>query len=97
MTVSPAVSDGQSQNEIASKTDSANSLSVQESAGMQRLLIMTTIVVGAVLGLLLVLFVYLRLEHISRGFYSSRLQMVAIVCALAVLALSYFVYLKLIP
>lgn len=47
---------------------------------------------GTFLALLAVLFGYLRLDHATRGFYSGRLQLLAGISAVAILAVCYFLW-----
>ncbi len=47
---------------------------------------------GGILVLLGLLFSYLRLDHATRGFYGGRLQLVAAIAALIVLAACYFLW-----
>ncbi len=66
-----------------------------QSVVRQRL-IMVAIVAGVVISLLAVLFGYLRLDHATRGFYSGKLQMVAVVEVLLILGLAFYLYVQLI-
>ena len=52
----------------------------------------TAILVGGLTALLGVLFVYLRLEHFTRGFYSARLQTIASFSAVGILVLCYILW-----
>ena len=45
--------------------------------------------------LLAVLFGYLRLDHATRGFYSGKLQTVAVILTAAILATSFYIYVQL--
>ncbi len=47
---------------------------------------------GALLGFLSVLFGYLKLNHLTRGFYSGRLQTLSIACVILILGLCYFLW-----
>lgn len=55
-------------------------------------LICVAIVGVAVICLLGILFAYLRMEYISRGFYSGRLQLISIGAGLLVLTACYFAW-----
>lgn len=49
---------------------------------------------GMLLGLLAVVFGYLKLNHLTRGFYSGKLQSIAVAVAVLILVLGYFLWTK---
>lgn len=75
-------------------TDGSNAVPGEADAAkqMRNRLVMVGFGVVAFLALLGVVFSYLRLNHATRGFYSGRLQSLAIVCFIAILAVCYFLW-----
>lgn len=55
-------------------------------------IVATGVVGGALLGILVVAFGYLKLNLLTRGFYSGRLQTMAIASAILILGLCYFLW-----
>ncbi|MFK7767362.1 MAG: hypothetical protein AB8B55_09085 [Mariniblastus sp.] len=63
--------------------------------GVKNRLVSVALAGGLLLGLLGIIFMYLRLDHATRGFYSGRLQTLAIVVAVVLLAATYFLWIQL--
>jgi hypothetical protein len=55
-------------------------------------LLLTSTLLGILLGQLSVLYGYLKINHATRGFYSGRMQSIAAVTSITVLAIGYFFY-----
>lgn len=61
-------------------------------AKLSNRLLLTSALVGILLGQLSVLFGYLKINHATRGFYSGRLQSIAAVASMVVFAAGYIFY-----
>ena len=90
-----------SENRVALPTPSLTSeqglLKVEAGStleSVERLTVQRNQCIGLALGggvlLLSVLFAYLKLEHATRGFYSGRMQSFAVILAIAVVCLFYY-------
>jgi hypothetical protein len=87
------LNDGLSENDGLNENETAGeSVDASPRSELQNRLIGFGLVGGAVLALMGLLFAYLRLDHATRGFYGGRLQLGAIVLAVAVLAICYFLW-----
>lgn len=76
----------------AGELDSKRDEALVHEKQIQDRLICVAIVGVAVICLLGILFAYLRMEYISRGFYSGRLQLISIGAGLLVLTACYFAW-----
>ena len=76
---------------INSLDDSMN-YEPEKELDVRNRLVSTALIGGMLLGLMGVLFSYLRLEHATRGFYSGRLQTLAIALAIAIFVLGYILW-----
>lgn len=81
--------------------DEAQDMSASELAGnisslkkrqLKQRIAASAIIGGGLLSLLTVLFVYLRLEHFTRGFYSARIQTISGIVSVAVIGICYFLW-----
>ncbi|MEL7497490.1 MAG: hypothetical protein AAFN77_07760 [Planctomycetota bacterium] len=77
-----------------SETDSGVNGPVEGSheALIRKRMVTAAILIGGLIVLLGVLFAYLRMEHITRGFYSARLQTVAVLTVLVVVLVCYLLW-----
>lgn len=62
---------------------------------LRKRLVFVAIVTSGVIAILALLFAYLRMEYITRGFYSGRLQFLAVALTVVVIAVCYLAWISL--